>query len=75
METTAGISKAMLSRRQLPEILRCLRNDIIVQLEHNPSCRFGTDRNVELGRIMIRSCAAPSYAVYSRRRLPYENGL
>ena len=49
MERGSLISKAMYASRELPEILRCFGDDVIVELEGDASSRFVVDGDVELG--------------------------
>jgi hypothetical protein len=48
MERTSCVSKTVLSRSELTEILRCTRNHVIVQAEDDSASRFRVDRDVEL---------------------------
>jgi len=42
------ISKSVLSRRELAEVLRCAWYHVIEQAEYDPASRFRVDRHVEL---------------------------
>ena len=49
MERGSLIATAMYASRELPEILRCFGDDVIVELEDDASSRFVVDGDVELG--------------------------
>lgn len=51
MERGSLIAKAMYASRELPEILRCFGDDVIVELEGDASSRFVVDGDVELSSI------------------------
>jgi hypothetical protein len=48
MERTVLVSKPMLPSRQLPEVLGCVGNNVIIQLHDDATFRLLIDSNVEL---------------------------
>jgi hypothetical protein len=48
MERTVGVSESVLSRSELPKILRRAGHHVIKQAKHDPASRFRVDRDVEL---------------------------
>lgn len=68
MEAAASVPEPMLPRRELPEVPRGPRDDIVVKLEHYPSSRLRVNRNVELHSEQILVQYHGDRAVTRRKR-------
>jgi hypothetical protein len=53
MEPTLGVAKPVLSRRELPKILRRTWHLLVEQPEHDPACRLGVDRDIKLRCVRV----------------------
>jgi len=61
-------AKALLSRAKNTKVFTCFRNDIWSEIDYDPTCRFPTDRNVEINLVGLSLVAGPRSRASNIRR-------